>query len=94
MGVWPYPNAVADRWGVTTPLCASYLESTVLFVTVNLLNQVKEVAQGTELLSNLRSVDVSGGLQLEGFPNRDSTMYKNIYGLEHAHTVLRGTLRY
>ena len=92
MGVWPYLNAVADRT-VTTPLCA-YLESTVLFVTVNLLNQVKEVAQGTELLSNLRSVDVSGGLQLEGFPNRDSTMYKNIYGLEHAHTVLRGTLRY
>ncbi|MBX2814423.1 MAG: saccharopine dehydrogenase NADP-binding domain-containing protein [Saprospiraceae bacterium] len=31
---------------------------------------------------------------LEGYPNRDSSMYKVIYGLEDTETVIRGTLRY
>ncbi|KOB73884.1 Alpha-aminoadipic semialdehyde synthase, mitochondrial, partial [Operophtera brumata] len=29
-----------------------------------------------------------------GFPNRDSTMYASLYGIEEAHTMFRGTLRY
>jgi saccharopine dehydrogenase-like NADP-dependent oxidoreductase len=31
---------------------------------------------------------------LEAYPNRDSLPYKDLYGLEHARTVFRGTLRY
>jgi saccharopine dehydrogenase-like NADP-dependent oxidoreductase len=31
---------------------------------------------------------------LEAYPNRDSMPYKDLYGLDHAATVFRGTLRY
>ena len=33
-------------------------------------------------------------LNLEGYPNRDSTAYAEVYGIESADTILRGTLRY
>ena len=29
-----------------------------------------------------------------GYPNRDSTIYSELYGINSAHTILRGTLRY
>lgn len=34
------------------------------------------------------------GFSLEGIPNRDSTKYASIYGIETAQTMLRGTIRY
>uniref|UniRef100_A0A8C0QTI9 Aminoadipate-semialdehyde synthase n=1 Tax=Canis lupus dingo TaxID=286419 RepID=A0A8C0QTI9_CANLU len=34
------------------------------------------------------------GLNLEGYPNRDSTQYAATYGIPTARTLLRGTLRY
>ena len=34
------------------------------------------------------------GFSLEGYPNRDSTIYGELYGIREAHTLLRGTLRY
>ena len=34
------------------------------------------------------------GFNLEGYPNRDSTIYGELYGIREAHTLLRGTLRY
>ena len=34
------------------------------------------------------------GFNLEGYPNRDSTIYRELYGIREAHTLLRGTLRY
>jgi saccharopine dehydrogenase-like NADP-dependent oxidoreductase len=40
------------------------------------------------------AVHVPGAPALEGYPNRDSVPYRALYGLEHAHDVLRGTLRY
>jgi len=39
-------------------------------------------------------MDVKGVGTLEAYPNRDSLNYKNLYGFEKAHTVIRGTLRY
>ena len=41
-----------------------------------------------------KPVDLYPDLELEGFPNRDSTTYVDVYGIPEAHTVLRGTLRY
>lgn len=33
-------------------------------------------------------------LPLEGYPNRDSLKYRELYNISEASTVLRGTLRY
>ncbi|NLP09003.1 saccharopine dehydrogenase, partial [bacterium] len=38
--------------------------------------------------------NVAGVGDLEVYPNRDSLPYQRLYGLEQAHTVFRGTLRY
>jgi saccharopine dehydrogenase (NADP+, L-glutamate forming) len=38
--------------------------------------------------------DVDGVGTLEAYPNRDSMSYMQSFGLEHVHTMIRGTLRY
>ena len=45
-------------------------------------------------MSHARKVNFLPGFALEGYPNRDSTIYKELYGIPEAKTVLRGTLRY
>ncbi|KAM4873661.1 alpha-aminoadipic semialdehyde synthase, mitochondrial isoform 2-T2 [Thomomys bottae] len=60
-----------------------------------LLNgKVVNVAGGVSFLDAVTSMDYFPGLNLEGYPNRDSTQYAEIYGIPSAHTLLRGTLRY
>jgi saccharopine dehydrogenase-like NADP-dependent oxidoreductase len=39
-------------------------------------------------------VNVDGIGPMEAYPNRDSLSYKELYGLPHADTMMRGTLRY
>lgn len=39
-------------------------------------------------------VEVAGIGELEGYPNRDSLPYRELYGLDDARDVFRGTLRY
>ncbi|KAK7916525.1 hypothetical protein WMY93_012286 [Mugilogobius chulae] len=39
-------------------------------------------------------MDFFPGFTLEGYPNRDSTKYAEPYGIQSAHTLLRGTLRF
>ena len=46
------------------------------------------------LLDSVSSMDFLPGFSLEGYPNRDSTIYGELYGIREAHTLLRGTLRY
>lgn len=48
---------------------------------------------GERLFENYYIVDVPGAGSFENYPNRDSVPYKEIYGLESADTVYRGTLR-
>ncbi|XP_019681301.2 alpha-aminoadipic semialdehyde synthase, mitochondrial isoform X3 [Felis catus] len=60
-----------------------------------LLNgKVVNVAGGVSFLDAVTPMDYFPGLNLEGYPNRDSTKYAEIYGIPSAHTLLRGTLRY
>uniref|UniRef100_A0A8C0WTP5 Alpha-aminoadipic semialdehyde synthase, mitochondrial n=1 Tax=Castor canadensis TaxID=51338 RepID=A0A8C0WTP5_CASCN len=60
-----------------------------------LLNgKVVNVPGGVSFLDAVTSMDYFPGLNLEGYPNRDSTRYADIYGIPSAHTLLRGTLRY
>lgn len=56
--------------------------------------QIVEVLSGGELMSVARELDFLPGFAFEGFPNRDSTMYSSLYGIEDATTMFRGTLRY
>ena len=62
--------------------------------TPPLSDKVIEVKGDGGLLDSTRSLDFLPGLHLEGYPNRDSTEYASIYGIEEADTILRGTLRY
>jgi len=46
------------------------------------------------LMENCEPLDLFPGFHLEGYPNRDSTIYVDKYGLNDVKTMLRGTLRY
>lgn len=53
------------------------------------------MAGGSAFLTNaVTPMDFFPGLNLEGYPNRDSTKYVETYGIPAARTLLRGTLRY
>lgn len=56
--------------------------------------QVMEVGTGGTILDHTINVDFMPGFNLEGLPNRDSTIYGPIYNIQGAKTLLRGTLRY
>lgn len=56
--------------------------------------QVVEIAGGGDLMSAVQDLDFLPGFALEGFPNRDSTVYRDLYGIRGATTILRGTLRF
>ncbi|XP_063854254.1 alpha-aminoadipic semialdehyde synthase, mitochondrial-like [Scylla paramamosain] len=56
--------------------------------------QVVDIASGGELLKATKPYTALPGFNLEGFPNRDSTIYRELYGIPEASTVLRGTLRF
>ena len=46
------------------------------------------------LLDSVSPMDFLPGFHLEGYPNRDSTIYGELYGISEASTIVRGTLRY
>lgn len=48
---------------------------------------------GKELFANYEMIDVPEIGKYEGYPNRDSVPYGDIYGIPRALTILRGTLR-
>ncbi len=48
---------------------------------------------GSELFKKPEIVEVPGGGTFEGYPNRDSLPYIEMYGLEDVKTMFRGTLR-
>uniref|UniRef100_A0A8C0JMJ2 Aminoadipate-semialdehyde synthase n=1 Tax=Canis lupus dingo TaxID=286419 RepID=A0A8C0JMJ2_CANLU len=56
--------------------------------------KVVTVAGGIPFLDAVTPMGYFPGLNLEGYPNRDSTQYAATYGIPTARTLLRGTLRY
>lgn len=56
--------------------------------------QVETVPAGGSLMESAAEMDFFPGFKLEGYPNRDSTKYAEPYGIQSAHTLLRGTLRF
>ncbi|WMS87452.1 saccharopine dehydrogenase C-terminal domain-containing protein [Pleionea litopenaei] len=70
-------------------------------VLLALLNQAKfykhnkvEIIESADLLSSAKPVVVSEELALEGYPNRDSTSYREAYQIPECENLIRGTLRY
>ncbi|XP_029288905.1 LOW QUALITY PROTEIN: alpha-aminoadipic semialdehyde synthase, mitochondrial [Cottoperca gobio] len=57
-------------------------------------NQVVKIPAGGSLMESSMPMDFFPGFNLEGFPNRDSTTYAEPYGIQTAHTLIRGTLRF
>uniref|UniRef100_A0A8C6ML59 Aminoadipate-semialdehyde synthase n=1 Tax=Nothobranchius furzeri TaxID=105023 RepID=A0A8C6ML59_NOTFU len=93
--------------GIPAPECSdnplrykfSWSPSGVLLNTINPAiflkdNQVVNVPAGGSLMDFAKPMDFFPGFNLEGFPNRDSTIYAEPYGIQTAHTLIRGTLRY
>lgn len=56
--------------------------------------EIAEVLPGGGLMDSATHMDFLNGFNLEGYANRDSTAYRDIYGISSAQTILRGTLRY
>ncbi|KAG7257700.1 hypothetical protein CRUP_031902, partial [Coryphaenoides rupestris] len=57
-------------------------------------HQVVQIPAGGTLMESASPMDFLPGFNLEGFPNRDSTKYAEPYGIQDAHTLVRGTLRF
>lgn len=47
-----------------------------------------------DLFADPETIGIPGLAAFEGYPNRDSVMYRDAYGIPEAGTVFRGTLRY
>lgn len=57
--------------------------------------QIVEISGGGDLMSVPRELEFLPGFALEGFANRDSTQYVELYGLgSQVNTLLRGTIRF
>lgn len=57
--------------------------------------QVVDISSGGHLMSSRKDLSFLPGFALEGFPNRDSTKYGDLYGIgSTVQTLLRGTIRY
>ncbi|KAM4733473.1 alpha-aminoadipic semialdehyde synthase, mitochondrial [Anableps anableps] len=56
--------------------------------------EVVSIPAGGTLMDSSTTMDFFPGFNLEGFPNRDSTEYAELYGIQTAHTLIRGTLRF
>ena len=50
--------------------------------------------EGGDLMEQAEPICLYPDIDLIGFPNRDSIKYQEIYGIQEAHTCIRGTLRY
>jgi len=55
--------------------------------------EIVEIRPG-KLMKEAAEVDMFPGFPVQGYPNRDSTIYIEKYGLQDVKTMLRGTLRY
>jgi len=50
--------------------------------------------KGEDILYEVKLVEFNPALTFYGYPNGDSTHYKEKYKLHHVKTLIRGTLRY
>ncbi|MFW3145534.1 MAG: saccharopine dehydrogenase C-terminal domain-containing protein [Thermoplasmatota archaeon] len=92
-GGLPAPEANTNPWGYKF----SWSPRGVVLASRNAARfkrngEIVEVP-GRKLFADYELIDVEGLGTFEGYPNRDSVPYGDIYGIPDAKTVLRGTLR-
>ncbi|KAJ8261842.1 hypothetical protein GJAV_G00159080 [Gymnothorax javanicus] len=56
--------------------------------------ELVSIPPGGALMDHVAPMDFFPGFNLEGFPNRDSTKYIELYGVHSARKMIRGTLRF
>jgi saccharopine dehydrogenase-like NADP-dependent oxidoreductase len=59
-----------------------------------MINNLIKIVPYHDVFSRSWPVEVQGIGTMEAYPNRDSLSYREFYGLEHTHQMVRGTLRY
>ncbi|KAG6811831.1 hypothetical protein H0H92_005628 [Tricholoma furcatifolium] len=75
--------------------CASHGVLLALLNSATLLSAGKIVnISGSELMSYATPIYISPAFAFVGYPNRDSTPFRQYYNIPEAETVIRGTLRY
>ncbi len=93
-GGLPAPDANTNPWGYKF----SWSPRGVVLAGRNparyLLDGREVSVPGPELFSDVTDTEVAGVGPLEVYPNRDSLIYVDLYGLASARTLMRGTFRY
>jgi len=92
-GGLPAPEANTNPWGYKF----SWSPKGVVMASKNSAKFRKDGEDieipGSRLFANYEIIDIEGLGSFEGYPNRNSVPYADIYGIPDAKTVLRGTLR-
>jgi saccharopine dehydrogenase-like NADP-dependent oxidoreductase len=92
-GGLPAPEANTNPWGYKF----SWSPRGVVLASKNNAKFRREGADievpGKELFGNYDVIDIPGLGSFEGYPNRNSVPYAEIYSIPNAKTILRGTLR-
>ena len=92
-GGLPAPEANTNPWGYKF----SWSPKGVVLASKNSARfkrdgTIMEVP-GSELFAHYENMNIPGQGTFEGYPNRDSVPYAEIYGIDDTDTILRGTLR-
>ncbi|MCP4545297.1 MAG: saccharopine dehydrogenase [bacterium] len=93
-GGLPAPDANDNPWGYKF----SWSPRGVVLAGRNaaeyLWNDEIRKTPGPELFGDVRTTEIGDMGEFEIYPNRNSLSYQEIYSLEHARTLFRGTFRY
>jgi saccharopine dehydrogenase (NADP+, L-glutamate forming) len=93
-GGLPAPEANTNPFGYKF----SWSPRGVLLAGTNAAHYLKDgreiLVPGPELFSHFERVKIEGLGVFEGYPNRDSVPYAELYGIPKTRTMFRGTLRY
>jgi saccharopine dehydrogenase (NADP+, L-glutamate forming) len=93
-GGLPAPEANTNPFGYKF----SWSPRGVLLASKNSAKFLKDgrvvTVPSAELFAHPETIGIPGLGSFEGYPNRDSVVYREAYGIPEAQTVFRGTLRY
>jgi saccharopine dehydrogenase (NADP+, L-glutamate forming) len=93
-GGLPAPEANTNPFGYKF----SWSPRGVLLASKNSAKYLKDgkvvTIPAERLFADPETIPMPGLADLEGYPNRDSVTYREVYGIPEAANVLRGTLRY